>query len=156
MGGVDLFDRYLSDYRPSIRGKKWYFPFFTNALNVCATAAWRVHKELGGAETHLVFLRYIVRTLLKQVTTKRCLGTPRSVLPDIRYDGARHNQDKTSKESRCKLCWEEHILQMCKMQPATTPEVFFPVSLQSVKDVAANRCHRITQNHVQTLINLIK
>ena len=38
------------------------FPYF----NVCVTAAWRVHKELGGSESHLLFLRYVVRTLLKQ------------------------------------------------------------------------------------------
>ncbi|XP_041364180.1 piggyBac transposable element-derived protein 3-like [Gigantopelta aegis] len=126
MGGVDLFGRYLSDYRPSIRGKKWYFPFFTNALNVCATAAWRVHKELGGAETHLVFLRYIVRILLKQVTTKRCLGTPRSVLPDILYDGAGHNQDKTSKEGRCRLCGKNTFYRCVKCNQLLHQKCFFP------------------------------
>ena len=34
MGGVDLLDRLSASYRPSIRGKIWYWPLFTNVLNV--------------------------------------------------------------------------------------------------------------------------
>ena len=34
MGGVDLMDRALSDYRPRIRGKKWYWPLLINAINI--------------------------------------------------------------------------------------------------------------------------
>ena len=33
MGGVDLMVRMLASYRPSIRGEKWDWPLFTNALN---------------------------------------------------------------------------------------------------------------------------
>ena len=43
MGGVDLMDRLLSSYRPMIRGKKWYWPLFINALNITIVAAWRAH-----------------------------------------------------------------------------------------------------------------
>ena len=41
MGGVDLLDRFLSQYRPKITGKKWWWPFFTNTLNMAVVAAWR-------------------------------------------------------------------------------------------------------------------
>ena len=34
MGGVDLLDRALSDLRPVIRGKKWYWPLVINAINI--------------------------------------------------------------------------------------------------------------------------
>lgn len=34
MGGVDLFDRLLGAYRPTILGKKWWWPLFLNALNM--------------------------------------------------------------------------------------------------------------------------
>ena len=43
MGGVDVMDRLLSSYRPRIRGKKWYFPLITNAINIAVVAAWRLH-----------------------------------------------------------------------------------------------------------------
>ncbi|KAG8190281.1 hypothetical protein JTE90_025794 [Oedothorax gibbosus] len=39
MGGVDLLDRFLSSYRPKIKGKKWWWPFFTNTLNMAVVAA---------------------------------------------------------------------------------------------------------------------
>jgi len=55
MGGVDLCDRFLSEYRPSIRGKKWWFPFFTHAINIFVVAAWRLHVEFGGQLNQLDF-----------------------------------------------------------------------------------------------------
>ncbi|KAL1237613.1 Chimeric ERCC6-PGBD3 protein [Trichinella spiralis] len=32
MGGVDLLDSLVAVYRPTIRGKKWYWPLFANAI----------------------------------------------------------------------------------------------------------------------------
>ena len=34
MGDVDLMDRALSNLRPVIHGKKWYWPLVANALNI--------------------------------------------------------------------------------------------------------------------------
>ena len=34
MGGVDLLDRALSDLRPVIREKKWYYPLVKNAISI--------------------------------------------------------------------------------------------------------------------------
>ncbi|KRZ65505.1 PiggyBac transposable element-derived protein 3 [Trichinella papuae] len=45
MGSVDLLDRLLAVYRPTVRGKKWYWPLFANAINVATVAAWRIHCE---------------------------------------------------------------------------------------------------------------
>jgi len=45
MGGVELFDRLLSSYRPAIRGKKWWWALFIHAINVTVVAAWRVHCQ---------------------------------------------------------------------------------------------------------------
>ncbi|GBM90563.1 hypothetical protein AVEN_52966-1 [Araneus ventricosus] len=33
MGGVDKLDCNIQNYRTKIRGKKWYFPIFTNAVD---------------------------------------------------------------------------------------------------------------------------
>ncbi|KRX24551.1 PiggyBac transposable element-derived protein 3 [Trichinella nelsoni] len=39
MGGVDLLDSLVAVHRPTIRGKKWYWLLFANAINVATVAA---------------------------------------------------------------------------------------------------------------------
>jgi hypothetical protein len=39
MGGVDLLDRLCASYRPSIRGKKWWWPLLAHVLNASIVAA---------------------------------------------------------------------------------------------------------------------
>ena len=102
MGGVDMVDRFLSEYRPSMRGKKWWFCFYTHAINICTVAAWRIHVELGGQMDQLQFLRYIVRTLL-QGQFSRAPMMPRQVIRDIRYDGINHTLIKGPSQGRCKM-----------------------------------------------------
>ena len=50
MGGVDLLDRFLRDYWPRLRSKKWWWCLFSNFLNMSVVAAWRLHKEIGGTQ----------------------------------------------------------------------------------------------------------
>lgn len=47
MGGVDLFDRLLSSYRPIIRSKKWWWPLFSHCLNASVIAAWLIHCRMA-------------------------------------------------------------------------------------------------------------
>ena len=47
MGSVDLMDRLLKAYRPTIRGKKWYWPLFVNLLNTTVVDAWKFHCQIG-------------------------------------------------------------------------------------------------------------
>ena len=53
MGGVDKMDWLINKYRIKIRAKKWYFPLFTNMIDVdggpdgrCFHAAWAVSKSV--------------------------------------------------------------------------------------------------------------
>ena len=39
MGGVDLLDRFTSQYRPTIQAKKWYWPLFVNCIEMLTVAA---------------------------------------------------------------------------------------------------------------------
>lgn len=55
MGGVDILDRFMSDYRPRLRSKKWWWCLFANQLNMAVVAGWRVHKLVNGAMDHLAF-----------------------------------------------------------------------------------------------------
>ena len=46
MEGVDLKDRALSDFRPKIMGKRWYWTLLVNALNICVVYTWRLYELL--------------------------------------------------------------------------------------------------------------
>lgn len=43
MGGVDLFDNAMNNYRIRVRGKKWYWPLVTNAFDAAMVNAWKLH-----------------------------------------------------------------------------------------------------------------
>ena len=47
MGGVDLLDRALSDLRPSVHGRKWYWPLLVNALNIGLVYCWKLRNFLN-------------------------------------------------------------------------------------------------------------
>ena len=46
MGGVDLLDRFISQYRPTIQAKKWYWQLFINCIEMLTAAVWRLHVTL--------------------------------------------------------------------------------------------------------------
>lgn len=106
--GVDLLDRFLSSYRPRIKSKKWWWPFFTNTLNMAVVAAWRIHREMNGKMSQLTFLREIVMCLMKSETPESFpiprLGPHASVNSNIRFDGVNHFISQAGKQSKCKLC----------------------------------------------------
>ncbi|KRZ71345.1 PiggyBac transposable element-derived protein 3 [Trichinella papuae] len=123
MGGVDLLDRLSSAYRPSIRGKKWYWPLFVNILNVATVAAWRIHcKATRKSLTHLEFRRQVVLCLLQgdrqeERTRARLPAGELSQLPDIRYDGINHTLG-TATQGRCRVCQRntKNICQKCNVR----------------------------------------
>lgn len=44
MGGVDLFDNAINNYRIRVRGKKWYWALLTHALDTGMVNAWKLHR----------------------------------------------------------------------------------------------------------------
>lgn len=50
MGGVDLADRGLNNYRVAVRSKRWYFVIVTYLLDLAMYNAWRLFL-VGGKET---------------------------------------------------------------------------------------------------------
>ena len=115
MGGVDLMDRMLASYRPSIRWKKWYWPLFTNALNVTVVASWRIHCKIAESlMSHLDFRREIAICLLKMSMVSRLqVGSgPRVNLPDdVRFDGEDHEKVAAT-QGRCNVC-KKNCRYMC-------------------------------------------
>ena len=123
MVGVDLMDQMLASYRPSIRGKKWYWPLFTNVLNVTVVAAWRIHCKIAESPlSHLDFRREIAICLLKMSMVSRLQvgGGPRVNLPDdVRFDGDLEDHEKVAaSQGRCKVCKNNCRIHVCKVQRA--------------------------------------
>ena len=105
MGGVDLTDRFLSDYRPAISGKKWYFPHIIHMFNLFCVASWRISCELDQKWSHLEFRRHISRALLQVTVKNRIPSGPRGdVNEDVRYGSSGHSLQCIEKEGRCRLC----------------------------------------------------
>jgi len=53
MGGVDLLDSFVAKYRIAVKGKKWWWPLFTNYVDVALCNAWRLHRLVHGNEVRL-------------------------------------------------------------------------------------------------------
>ena len=71
MAGVGLMERLLASYKPTIRGKKWYWLLFTNMSNIAVVAAWRSHCATNNTKlSYLEFLRHITMTLWQSGTQK--------------------------------------------------------------------------------------
>lgn len=107
MGGVDLMDRLLSTYRPRVKGKKWWWNLFINAVNIASVAAWRLHCSVSHpaiVKTHLQFLRELVQALTRSCSPRVRLGGPTAPTPNcVRFDGVHHYLEKTS-QGRCVFC----------------------------------------------------
>ncbi|KAK9700904.1 Transposase IS4 [Popillia japonica] len=43
MGGVDLHDNGVANYRIGIRGKKWWWPLWVQCLDSAVVNAWKLH-----------------------------------------------------------------------------------------------------------------
>ena len=50
MGGVDLLDSFVAKYRIAVKRKKWWWPLFTNYVDVALCNAWHFHRLIHGNE----------------------------------------------------------------------------------------------------------
>ena len=115
MGGVDLLDRFLSDYRPRLRSKKWWWCLFSNFLNMSVVAAYRLHKKIGATISHLQFRRDVVRTLMARGHDKPLRpGPSRMTVDRVRLTGKLHVCAPADKQGRCKHC-KKNTRNMCKL-----------------------------------------
>ncbi len=63
MGGVDLSDQLLQYYTTQHKTMKWYRKLFLHFLDIAATNAFIVHKELYGNMSHKEFMEQLVMEL---------------------------------------------------------------------------------------------
>ena len=125
MGGVDLLDMQLASYRPNLTSKKWWWPLFSNALNLAIVAAFKIYKHtspltLEKQLSHLEFRIEVAECMSKfQLYTPRVRkGGPTASVPDyIRKDGINHHLI-SSRQTRCKVCQKNTMLKCSKCDKA--------------------------------------
>ena len=69
MGGVDLADNTLANYCIHIRGKKWWWPIFSNYIDVCMVNAWKLWLDIHHQEK--VLLLYFQQATVKLLNLAR-------------------------------------------------------------------------------------
>lgn len=97
MGAVDLHDNGVANYRIGVRGKKWWWPLFENAMRNAVVNAWKINNRVNEkAIPQIDFLSNVVRDLTK---FDSCEARPNSELgpqsassqqTHTRYDNVGH------------------------------------------------------------------
>ena len=94
MGGIDLIDHALSEYRPKFRGKKWYWPLLVNTINLGMIFCWHAYQLSNKNITQKDYICIIVHTLAKRSTTMfRADARPGplyTLLAEVRTDNSDH------------------------------------------------------------------
>ncbi|KAG5867363.1 hypothetical protein JTB14_008415 [Gonioctena quinquepunctata] len=89
MGGTDLMEQGIANYRINIRGKKWYWPIFTWLIDVAVHNAWYLSRK-NVKSPALNFRREIAQVYLTKYKTPikapGRIGLTKNIIPDIRFD----------------------------------------------------------------------
>ena len=107
MGGANLLDMLLGSYRPNLHSKKWWWPLFSNALNIAVVAGFKIHKNVYTDQlSHLDFCDEVAEVIVRanHEAQRVRLGGPTASVPDkIRLDGINHTLVPASQD-RCIYC----------------------------------------------------
>lgn len=114
MGGVDRMDENISNYRISIRSKKWWWPIFAFSIDMSIHNAWQIYRRQKNCNKtdYLNFRREVVQIYLKKYGQSiKGGGRPKSSKPisgrtheEVRYDGISHWMVPANKQNRCAEC----------------------------------------------------
>ncbi|XP_067226594.1 piggyBac transposable element-derived protein 4-like [Chanodichthys erythropterus] len=70
MGGVDLSDQLIQYYTTQHKTMKWYRKIFLHFLDIAATNAFIIHKDLYGNMTHKEFIEQLIAELFGMSSQK--------------------------------------------------------------------------------------
>lgn len=110
MGGVDLLDRHISNYRMGIRGKKLYMPAVLWMLDLAVSNSWSLAKSYNYKKDQLAFRRELAKLLLIRYGTLRSQGKTVKK-PEFLSKGP-HISATSNSRLRCKLC-HSHTVYRC-------------------------------------------
>ena len=109
MGGVHLLDRALSNLRPVIREKKWYWPLVISAINIAFLYSWRLCRIVSGETIPQKYFRlHIVAIMIRQLKLRIISVDSRStkahrVSDEVKYYGLCHYPISCSVR-KCVVC----------------------------------------------------
>ena len=106
-------DCLLKAYRPTIRGKKWYWPIFGNLLNTTVVAAWKIHCQIGNKKiTYIDFRRQVTLCLLKHQQHREIESSVAAeLLLNVHFDVVNHFLGPVTTQGRRKMC--KKIQEVC-------------------------------------------
>lgn len=140
MGGVDLHDNGVANYRVAIKGKKWWWPLWVNAINSTIVNAWKVHIMVCKIQNvnplpQLDFKAEIARKLIfteapvdsssDEQDNSDNEDTPRN-LPNLKV--AHHVVAKNpapKPRQRCKMCGSQTVYICSKCNASLHPKKCF-------------------------------
>ena len=137
MGGVDLLDKQVTLYRIRIRGKKWWFPIFTQMLDVAVVNCWRIHNIVNKDE-NLTLLetrrrRLTLALLSKTSSSNRHRSEPqRSILTrgrvseEVRYDSGSQFVAVIQTQRRCAQCGKK-VKRICSRYDVPLHDACFEI-----------------------------
>lgn len=143
MGGVDLHDNGISNYRINVKGKKWWWPLFVNLIDSVIVNSWKIYNLANKSKiSQLEFKSYVAVTLMKMhepvieddihridiagpsdqvnFSVRPNYGRPsKSALPkEIRFDNVGHVivEEENKARRRCRQCKNNTIYMCSKCQ----------------------------------------
>lgn len=134
MGGVDLLDNAVANYRISIRGKKWWWPLFINAIDCAITNAWKLHEIANNScASQIDFRSELCQYLLTARTVEGhepvpernlALGRPQPVPRNIATDQHGHLIVRDGNRRRCRQCQSNTIYKCERCNCYLHPDCF--------------------------------
>ena len=121
MGGVYQLDSGVATYRTKVKGKKWWWPHFTNCIHVLLVGTWKVWRTthpLEKDQTELSLLRFIVSRYLSLPNVRLIDhgSTVTNVNDAVRLNQQFHPLAQGRNQRRC-------AIPSCKSRPRTVCEV---------------------------------
>ena len=106
-----MLDSFISQHRPTIQPKKWYWLLFVNCIEMLRVAAWRLYVTVGSSPRidFLEFIRSVVGGLLKTTSSASSGPNGRKM---INTSVDLHHPVNAEAQARCSNC--KKTLQKCQ------------------------------------------
>lgn len=142
MGGVDLHDNGVANYRVAVRGKKWWWPLFVNTINTTVVNAWKLHvmvckiekkKNLPQLEFKAEIARHLMFSKKSESDDDSGEISDDDDLPNFNLANHIVVEDKNKKRMRCKVCKSNSIFRCSKCNVSLHPQKCFETYHKNLK-----------------------